>query len=134
MLVELMGKANRNLSTCGKFLLTRLEAVPRSGVGGIRPSPLRWQGWTPSTEHFPLFNREVVGSFPGQRPVPQLEAHLIKHGARLAQSGGTGDITQAWGCLQVELSSGPPRMPSWPSQLNWEGGASASGPLTPEAC
>lgn len=46
MLVELMGKANRNLSTCGKFLLTWLEAVPR--FGGIRPSTLRLWGWTPS--------------------------------------------------------------------------------------
>ena len=31
MLVKLMEKANRNLSKCGKFLLMRLEAVPRSG-------------------------------------------------------------------------------------------------------
>lgn len=58
--------------------------------GGIRPSPLRLQGWTPSAEHFPLFNRGVAGSFPGQCPVPQLEVHLIKHEARLAPSGGTG--------------------------------------------
>lgn len=41
-----MGKANRNLSKCGKFLLTRLEAVPR--FGGIRSFPPRLQGWPPA--------------------------------------------------------------------------------------
>lgn len=80
------------------------------------------------------FTGEVVGSSPGQRPVPQLEVHLIKHEARLAQCGGLGSTTQAWGSLQVGLSAlGPPGHPAGPV-----GGIGRVGPrlqtLTPEAC
>lgn len=131
MLVRLMGKANRNLSKCGKFLLTRLEAGPR--FGGDWPSHVRLRDGPPGVEQFLLFNQEVVGSFPGQCPVPGWRFILSNVKQGLAQSRG-------WGFTQPESVS------RWDSQLwapqdaqlAWlaggEGGAQAAGSLTPEAC
>lgn len=81
----------------------------------------------PNAAQCPLFSQEVVGSFPGQCPVPPLEVHLIKHEARLGSELGVGRAGRYSGLGLSPggtVSSGPPRMPSW---LRWLKGRMGPG-------
>lgn len=71
----------------------------------------------PNAEHFPLFNQDVVGSF--------LVGGLSLHWRSILSNMKQG-LARSWGGALFRpglspggtLSSGPPRMPSWPSWLN----------------
>lgn len=64
-----------------------------------------------------------------------MEVHLTNMKQGLAQSGRQGGDVLSLGLSPGgTLSSGPPKMPSWPSQLDGRVGDKAACSLTPEAC
>lgn len=85
---ELMGKANRNLSKCGYFLLTRLQAVPR--FGGISTSSVRLQGRTPMPNSSHCLIRRRWAAFLVGPLSPHQKFILSNVNQSLAQSGGLG--------------------------------------------
>lgn len=81
------------------------------------------QMWNSSVEQCLLFNQEVVGSFPGQCPVPGWRFILPNMKQGLAQSGGQGGDLLSMGLSPGgTLSSGPPQDAQLAQSAGWAGG------------